>query len=131
MLAGVTLVDVEVVSAAVVGATVVVGSGTTMGDVDEVDEGTTMVVSVDVDVNDGRGYWFFKLAASAMGAAGAATEVVDTGTEVGAVPGVSVTVTVTTVTSTSVTKTRLLSGLAAAPKTHKAPTNNEPFILNF
>jgi hypothetical protein len=60
----------------------------------------------------------------------AATEVVDAGTEVAA-PGVSVTVTVTTVTSISVTKTRLLSGLAAAPKTHKAPTNNEPFILYF
>lgn len=138
MLVGVTLVDVEVVSTAVVvgaavvvgsGATVVVGSGTTtVVDVDDVGEGTTTVVSVEVEVHAGLGY-SFRLAAPATGAVVAATEVVDTGTEVAAAPGVSVTVTVTTVTLISVTKTRLLSGLAAAPKTHKAPTNNEPFIL--
>ena len=118
-----------VVGAAVVagsGATVVVGSGTR---VEEVDEGTTMVVSVSVEVDCGRGNSLFTFAAPATGAVVAATEVVvAAGTEVAA-PGVSVMVTVTTVTSTSVTKTRLFSGLAAAPKTHKAPTNNEPFML--
>ena len=139
MLVAVTLVDVEVVSTAVVvgaavvvgsGATVVAGSGAMVVDVDEVDEGTTMVVSVSVEVYGGRGYSLFRLAAPATGTVVAATEVVDAGTEVAA-PGVSVTVMVTTVTSTSVTKTRLLRGLAAAPKTHKALTNNEPFILYF
>lgn len=97
-------------------------------EVDEVDEGTTIVVSVSVEVHGGRGYSLFTLAAPATGAVVAATEVVEAGTEVAA-PGVSVTVTVTTVTAISVTKTRLLRGLAAAPITHKALTNNEPFIL--
>ena len=99
-----------------------------MVEVDEVDEGTTTVVSVEVEVHAGRGYSLFTLAAPAAGTVVAATEVVDAGTEVAA-PGVSVTVMVTTVTATSVTKTRLLRGLAAAPKTHKALTNKEPFIL--
>lgn len=139
MPAGVTLVDVEVVSTtAVVGSAVIegsgatiVGSGATKVGVDGVDEGTTMAVSVSVEVHGGRGKSVFTLAAAATGLVVAATEMVDAGTEVVAAPGVSVTVTVTTVTSISVTKTRLLSGLAAAPKTHKAPTNNEPFILYF
>jgi hypothetical protein len=126
VLVGVTL-DVELVSTAVVvEAAVGVGSGATVVDVDEVDEGTTTVVSV--EVHTGLGYSLFKLAAPATGAVVATTEVVDAGIEVAA-PGVSVTVMVTTVTWISVTKTRLLRGLAAAPKTHKALTSNEPFIL--
>lgn len=109
------------------GAAVVAGGEeTTTGDGDDVDEASTTIEVVEVEI-DGRGILFCKLAMPAAGA------VVEAGTAVGtwvAAPGVSVTVMVTTVTSISVTRTRLSKmGLATAPRAKAALIHKEFFIL--